>query len=323
MKLFTFALCISIFSLNACTTLQKKTAQPMVHKQPIVQKSMQPRSERSLYLGAQTAIRNGQSILAIQFLEVLIAQHDSINKKENHLSDLPPILQLADLLLKSNRPKDALKYLQAPVQLTKLSKDNSAEQKDLHLMYARSLAGVKEYNAALDSLIKLLNQHPDFTLARHLQITLYIYTKQFSLAHVAINIAIQRQDTPRLRQFQADVFAREGKFQKASKSLKKMHALNPKDDTAILLLSQLEIQQKHLDKAEKILRDFSQKNPSSLRTQHALARLLIQSKQPQEAILIYKQMLSSLPESAEIQSALGLLYYQQQQFKEAAEHFHK
>ena len=321
MKLLIFALCISIVSLNACTTLQKKTAQPMVHKQPVVQEPTQPRSERSLYLGAQTAMRNGQITLAIEFLEALVTQRN--HEKESNLVDLTPILQLTDLLLKSNRPKDALKYLQAPVRLTKLSKDNSAEQKDLYLMYARSLAGVKEYNKALDSLIKLLNQHPAFMPARHLQITLYIHTKQFALAHVAINIAIQQQDTPRLRQFQADVFARQGKFQKAFNSLKKMHALNPKDDTAILLLSQLEIQQKHPDKAEKILRDFSKKNPSSLRVQHALARFLIQSKRPQEAIVIYKRMLLSLPESAEIQSALGLLYYQQQQFKEAAEHFHK
>ncbi|MDQ6968017.1 MAG: tetratricopeptide repeat protein [Mariprofundaceae bacterium] len=268
-------------------------------------------------------MRNGQSGLAIQFLEALISQHERANEKKGNLSDLIPTLQLADLLLKSNRPNEALQYLQALVQLTSISKDNSVEQKNLFIMYARSLAGSKKYSNALDFLAKLINLHPSFMLAHDLQITLFIQTKQLALAHIAINIAIQQQDTPMLRQFQADVFTRQGKFQEASNSLKKMHALNPNDDTAILLLSQLEIQQKHLDKAENILRDFNNSNPSSLRVQHALARLLIESKRPQEAILIYKQMLQSLPESAEIQSALGLLYYQQQDFKKSANQFNK
>jgi len=320
MKLFTFVLFISILGLNACSSLQKNTAEPIIHKQTATQ-TMQPRSKRSLYLGAQTAMRNGQPILAIQFLEALVAQQGGANEKESALNDLRPTLQLADLLLKSNRSNEALKYLQTPIQLTTINKKNSVEQKSLYVMYARSLAGTKQYNSALDALTMLLSQHPSFVPARDLQITLFILTKQFSLAHIAINTAIQQQDTAMLRQFQADVFTREGKFQKAANSLKKMHAFNPKDDTAILLLSQLEMQQQHIDKAEKILRDFNKLNPSSLRVQHALARLLIQSQRPQEAILIYKQMLQSLPNSAEIQSALGLLYYQRQQFQESANQF--
>lgn len=319
MKLFTFVLCISILSLTACSPLQKKAPQPTIHK-PAAAQAAQPRSERSLYLGAQTAMRNGQPALAIQFLEVLVGQQSSTNEEK---SDLRPILQLTDLLLKSNRPDKAQQYLQTPVQLIPISTENNPEQKNLLLLYARSLAGNKQYSNALDFLAKLLNQHPSFIPARHLQITLFIHTKQFALAHIAINIAIQQQDAPRLRQFQADVFTREGKFQKASNSLKKMHALNPKDDTAILLLSQLAMQQKKLKKAEKILRAFNNQNPSSLRVQHALARLLIQTKRPQEAILIYNQMLQSLPGSAEVQSALGVLYYQQQQFQESANHFNK
>jgi len=320
MKLFTLALFISILGLNACSSIQKNTIEPAFHK-PAATQTMQPRSKRSLYLGAQTAMRNGQPTLAIQFLEALVAQQGSADEKESVLSDLRPILQLSDLLLKSNRPNEALKYLQTPVRLTNISQKNTAEQKNLYVMYARSLVGTKQYSDALDTLTKLLSQHPSFIPARHLQITLFILTQQFSLAHIAIDTAIQQQDTAMLRQFQADVFTREGKFQKAANSLKKMQAFNPKDDTAILLLSQLEMQQKHLDKAEKILRDFNKLNPSSLRVQHALARLFIQSQRPQEAILIYKQMLQSLPNSAEVQSALGLLYYQRQQFQESANQF--
>ena len=321
MKLLSFLFCISTLSLGACTSLQKNTSEPIIDKQPEPQ-VLQPRSNRSLYLGAQTAMRNGQPTLAIQFLEALLAQHDSTNNK-NNLNDLHPILQLTDLLSKSNRSSEALKYLQTPIKLTTISKENSAEQKNLYLIYARSLAGNQQYNDAIDFLTKLLNQHPSFIPARHLQITLFILTKQFSLAHIAINIAIQEQDTARLRQFQADVFTREGKFQSASDSLRKMHALNPKDDTAILLLSQLAVQQNKLDKAEKILRNFIKLNPSSLRAQHALAQLFIQAKRPKEAILIYKKMLQTLPGNAEIQSALGFLYYQQQAFQESANHFKK
>lgn len=320
MKLLTFILSISILGLSACSSIQKNTDEPTIHK-PEAAESMPPRSKRSLYLGAQTAMRNGQPILATQFLEALIAQQTNTDDKKSILGDLRPTLQLADLLLKSNRSDEALKYLQPPVQLITINKENSTEQKSLYVLYARSLIGTKQYSDALDALTKLLSQHPNFIPARHLQITLFTHTQQLSLAHIAINTAIQQQDTARLRQFQADVFTREGKFQKASDSLKKMHAFNPKDDTAILLLSQLEIQQKHLDKAEKILRDFNKLNPSSLRVQHALARLLIQSQRPQEAILIYKQMLQSLPDSAEIQSALGLLYYQKKQFQDSANQF--
>ncbi|MBL4760147.1 MAG: tetratricopeptide repeat protein [Mariprofundaceae bacterium] len=317
MKLFIVALYISILSLSACNSLQKNTAQPVIHKQVVAQ-TTQPRSERSLYLGAQTAMRNGQPLLAIQFLKALLSQHSSSGE-----NSLRPKLQLADLLLKSNHPNEALQYLQEAVQQTAINKENSPEQKSLYLMYARSLAGAQKYSDALDFLAKVLNQHPDFIVARHLQITLFVLTEQLPLAHIAINIAIQQHDSAKLHQFQADVFSREGKFQKASQSLKKMHALNPKDDTAILLLSQLELQQNHLDKAESILRDFNKLNPASLRVQHALARLLIQSKHPQEATVIYKQMLKSLPQSAEIQSALGLLYYQEKQFQKSADQFAK
>ncbi len=320
MKLFTFLFLICILVLNACSSLQKNTSKTTAHK-PAATQDMQPRSKRSLYLGAQTAMHNGQPMLAIQFLEALLAQQGRTNEKENILSDLRPTLQLADLLLKSNLSNQALQYLQTPIQLTTINKENSAEQKNLYVMYARSLADTEQYSNALDALTKLLSQHPSFIPARHLQITLFIHTKQLSLAHIAINTAIQQQDSASLRQFQADVFVREGKLQKAANSLQKMHAFNPKDDAAILLLSQLEMQQKHLDKAEKILRDFNKLNPSSLRVQHALARLLIQSQRPREASLIYKKMLQSLPESAEIQSALGLLYYQNKQFQESANQF--
>ncbi len=322
MKLFTFALSIGILSLSACSALQKNTVNPAVHKQTTTQ-NIQHRSERSLYLAAQAAMRDGQPALAIQFLTSLANQQGRTNKESNNLVNLRPILQLSDLLLKSNHPNEALQYLQTPIRLIPISKENSPEQKQLYVMYARSLAAVKRFNDALDFLTKLLNQHPSFTLARNLQITLFIHTKQFSLAHMVIHAAIKQHDTTALRQFQADVFAREGKFKKASDSLKKMHALNPEDATATLLLSQLEMQQGHIDKAEQILRDFNKLNPLNLRVQHALARFLVQSKRPQEAILIYKKMVQLLPENAEIQSALGLLYYQQRQFQKSANQFDK
>jgi len=318
MKLLLASLYITILSLGACSSLPKSTTTPTVHKQHVVTPVTQPRSERSLYLGAQTAMRNGQPLLAIQFLKALLNQyHDSSE------INLRPKLQLADLLLKSNRPNEALQHLQDTAKQVVINKSNSPEEKDFFLMYARSLAGAQRYDDAIDFLTDVLNQHPDFIIARHLQITLFILTKQLPLADIAINIAIQQHDTAKLRQFQADVFSRQGKFKQATRSLKKMHALNPKDDTAILLLSQLELQQKHLKKAESILRDFNKSNPTSLRVQHALARLLIQSNHPQEAIIIYKQMLKSLSQSAEIQSALGLLYYQEKQFKESADQFSK
>jgi len=315
MKLFILAL-YTILSLSACTPLHKNTVQPSLTHQQAAPQTIQPRSERSLYLGAQTAMRNGQPSLAIQFLKALLTQH--ANEQENQLR---PRLQLADLLLKSNHPEKALQYIQPAIQQAHMGTTSSKEQNDLFLTYARSLIGVKEYNKALDFLATLLNQQPDFITARHLQITLFIYTQQFSLAHIAITIAIKQHDTPKLRQFQADAFTREGKFQKAAFSLQKMQQLNPNDDTAILLLSQLELQQKHTAKAAKILRNFNTRHPTSLRVQHALARLLIQSKQPQEAIVIYKQMLQNLPNSAEVQSSLGLLYYQQKQFNESEHQF--
>jgi len=318
MKLFLAILyTLTISSLTACSSLPKHTETTTIHKQAAHTPAIQPRSERSLYLGAQTAMRNGEPLLAIQFLKALLKQYNKDN------TNLRPKLQLADLLLKSNHPDEALQYLQDAAKQVAINKSNSPEEKELFLMYARSLAGAQHYDDAIDFLTDVLNQHPDFSVARHLQITLFILTKQLPLAHIAINIAIQQHDSAKLRQFQADVFTRQGKFKQAARSLKKMQAFNPTDDTAILLRSQLELQQKHLEKAEDILRKFNKSNPTSLRVQHALARLLIQSKRPHEAITIYQQMLKSLPQSAEIQSALGLLYYQSKQFQKSAEQFNK
>ena len=122
MKLFIVVLYISILSLSACSSLSKNTPQPaIIHKQEVTQ-SVQPRSERSLYLGAQTAMRNGQPLLAIQFLKALLSQQNSSNK-----NNLKPKLQLADLLLKSNHPNQALQYLQKPIQHATINKENSPD----------------------------------------------------------------------------------------------------------------------------------------------------------------------------------------------------
>jgi len=304
--------------LSACSPLQKDITAPAIQKKA-AEKSILPRSERSLYLASQAAMYNGQTELAVQFLAALLNQSSQANDADT----LTPTLQLADLLLQNNQANQALQYLQKQIKSHPIAKDNTAAEKNLHIMYARSLAGTKQFNEALETLLKLLNQHPDLTPARRLQITLFTHTKQFSLAHIAINTAIKIQDSPALRQIEADIFSRQGKFDSAIKSLEKMYDLNPASDTAILLISQIHIQQGQLDKAEKVLRKFSKKMPKSLRIKHALARLLIQTKRPEKAILIYQNMIQALPENTEIISALGLLYYQQQLFEDSVAQFTK
>ncbi|MDQ6954483.1 MAG: tetratricopeptide repeat protein [Mariprofundaceae bacterium] len=308
----------TVLILNACVPLKKHDIKPPNNKQPVAE-TMQDRSERSLYLTAQAAKRDGQQALAIQLLSILISQNT-----EGHVKDTAkPALELAELLLNNNRASEALPYLQPLIQQASVSNFPPKEQKNLHLMYARSLAASNQINHAQDSLLRLLNQYPKFMLARYLQIELFTHTNQLALAHMAIDIAIAIQDNPTLRQFQADVFSREGKLENARKSLEKMLQLNPKNDTAILLLSQFEIQQGHSDQAEKILRAFIQENPENLRVQHNLARLLIQLKHPEKAILVYENMSNALPGSSDIASALGLLYYQLGDFQNSSKQFKK
>jgi len=271
---------------------------------------------RFLYLAAQAALQNGQSSLAIQFLTAFVEHPETLPT-----DTLNPRIQLAELWLANHQASKSLEILKTLITEHPITQDNSDEQKALHTLYARVLASTQKPKDALDHLTRLLSQHPDYLLARHLQISLFIQTQQLELAEIAVNTAIQRHDTAELRQYQADIFARQNHFDKALKSLKKMQTFNPDDETPALLQSDLERKRGHLLEAELVLRNFMRSHPSSLRVQNALGRILIQTNRHDEAIIIYKQLTQDLPNTSEIFSTLGMLYYQQQQFKDAEQQF--
>jgi predicted Zn-dependent protease len=319
----TLLICTLTLYLSGCSSLAHKVnSQPQ--QQPTQKESAAPskqsNSKRFLYLAADTAAHNGQQALAIQLFTSLVKQLNT-SKNKDDLASISPRLKLATLLLQNKQAKQALEYIKPLIDRHPIATTNSVEEKNLYTFYARILANLNQQNNALDVLTQLLAQHPDFSLARKLQIALFIQTKQFNLATMAIDTTIKRKDSAFLRQLQADIYAREGKFKKAKKSLEHMQSLNPEDETPALLQSQLYLQQHKIAEAEQVLRAFISSHKDNLRTRHTLARLLIQNNRPKEAIQIYKSMALDLPESAEILSALGSLYYQQQQFELARKQF--
>lgn len=274
------------------------------------------RNPRFLYLAAQAALQNGQSSLAIQFLTAFL-EHSETSQADT----LNPRIQLAELWLANHQASKSLEILQPLIRAYPIAKHNTDEQKALHTLYARVLASTQKPNDALDYLTRFLSQHPDYLLARHLQISLFIQTQQLELAEIAVNTAIQRHDAAMLRQYQADIFARQNRFEKALQSLKKMQAFDVDDEMPALLQSDLELKRGRTLEAELVLRSFIRTHPAALRVQNALGRLLIQTNRHDEAIIIYTQLTQALPNNAEVFSALGMLYYQQQQFKDAEKQF--
>ncbi|MDX8398175.1 MAG: tetratricopeptide repeat protein [Mariprofundaceae bacterium] len=306
--------------LNACVPAKHTTLAGSISRDKATAAPINQRSSSFLYLAARAAIYDKQINLAQQFLSVLVKRLDQPNLENSNDSFLPRI-ELIKLLLQTKQSNIALQQITPLIKHFPILTNSHKDIQELHLLYARTLAANSQTSNALDHLTKLLNLHPNFERASQLQISLYIFNKQFDLAHIATNTAIKNLETARLHQYQAEIYTKQGKFKQALKSLKNMQKLAPNSSTPILLQSQLAIQQQHLTQAEEVLRQGMMSLPKAWNIQVTLARLLSQTNRRQEAIVLYQKLNKNISANPEIKSALGMIYYQQKDFKLALKQF--
>jgi tetratricopeptide (TPR) repeat protein len=298
--------------LSACTTAGKVVpAQKSISKTP---SSLSQMSEDFLYLAAQDALRHGQRELAIQFLTPLV-------EKQPQESVLR--LQLAELLLRTNRIEQATIHIDAVLGDSKALSATNAEEAYPFILQARAMAISGETDEALNILSTLLATQPDLTSARMIHITLLAGLKRLDEAHLSINEAIRSNEVLEIRKIQADLFIRQNRTDDAIKALEAMQKLDADDETSLLLLHQIALQQGNNVRAEQLLRNYIETNPQAIHTRNALGRFLLQSGRTREAITIYQGLVRDTGGNKEALSALGLLYYQLKDYENAASQFQK
>lgn len=298
--------------LAACTTTGgKQTASPAPSLPPPALDQM---NEKFLYLAAQDAIRQGNTELAARFLRALTQKEPDARL---------PRLQLADLLLRMDQYDAALKHIDKAMEGLDINNVRSDEDAEPFLLYTRILAGMDRREQALDMLDTLLTRQPELLEARLLQVRLLASMGRNYEAYQAIRDGIRIKDAPALRSIHADLLIRDGKPAAAEKELKTLLKMAPDEESAVLTLSRLALQQRNTAKAEMILKEFIATHPRAMLSRNALGRILVQNGRLAEAIEIYRDLVRDTGNDAEIASALGLLYYQNQQFDMAAEQFRK
>lgn len=271
-------------------------------------------NEGFLYLAAQDAMRQGRQELAIQFLDALI--------KRNPGARMPRI-QLADLLIRSNRAKQASIHIDALIGDSKPGSARTADDAEPFILRAKALAISGNPDEAVNLLSTLLIHQPRLLEARLLHVSLLANMNRLDEAHRSINTGNHLEETPELRKIEADLLIRQNRLDDAVGVLMAMQKLNMDDETPTLLLSQIAQQRNDSGKAEQILREHIKQRPASIHVRNALGRLLVQSGRTQEAINIYKGLVRDTGGTSEARSTLGLLYYQDRDFEHASEQFRK
>jgi tetratricopeptide (TPR) repeat protein len=298
--------------LTACTTAGKTTpAQRGVSESST---SLSQMSEQFLYLAAQDALRHGQQGLAIRFLTPLV---------EKQPQERVPRLQLAELLLRTKQVEQATIHINAVLGESKPLSATNAEQAYPFILQARALAISGETDKALNILSTLLATQPELTSARMIHITLLAGLKRLDEAHLSINEAIRSNEVSEIRKIQADLFIRQNRSDDAIKALEAMQKLDTTDETPLLLLHQIALQQGNKARAEQLLRNYIETNPQAILARNALGRFLLQSGRAREAITIYQGLVRDTGGNREALSALGLLYYQLKDYENAASQFQK
>ncbi|HXH71918.1 MAG TPA: tetratricopeptide repeat protein [Mariprofundaceae bacterium] len=296
-------LLLAAITLSACAQhapVESSAAAPKSTAVPISE--MDP---GFLYLAAQNALNQGNTDLAIRLLQALVAKDPEAVK---------PRIQLVELLLGRGQPAAAGKVIDELLA----HKDLEASKRDeVMLLHARYLAVTGKPEEALVSLQKYLDHHPTDADARRLQAQLLVSVNRLKEAQAAIDKAIRAGDSADLRLIQAQLFMQDHNLAGAKEALKQMRKLAPDDDTPVLMLSQIALQQKQPEVAESLLRDFLASHRDAWRVSNALGRILVQQGRIDDAIVVYRDLVNRTGGEPEIVKALGLLYLQQRNYKEA------
>jgi len=331
--LYVFLLC----GLSACATLEKNSStsnsSPAIQKQTVSKsphaikvakhqaEDLTRYSARFLYMGAQTALQEQQPNLARQFLEALNQKLNASNDPSEKFS-IEPRLQLIQQWLRINQVAKSETLLHNLMQHHDLLlHEQRSDVLRLYTLYARVLLAADKEEDASDVLTRVLSVAPDFLPARDLQIALFMKKKQWDLAHIAIQAAIQRHDTAALRKLNAEVFVHEKKYTQALASLKHMQHFLPNHAGVALLQSEVAYKSGDKKAAKAYLQSFLTSHPKNLQVKNRLAALYIQSGDYMKATHLFQELSNQMPKSAEVASSLGVLFYQQKQMKQAAHYF--
>ena len=303
---------VTLLTLAGCTGKFLSPAATTAQARGTTSTKLPDMNEGFLYLAAQDAMRQGQQELAIQFLSALVKKNPDA---------VAPRMQLAELLLRSNRADQASEHIDILIGDSTPASAATPEEAQPHILRARALAISGNVDEALDILSTLLAQQPTLAQARILHISFLVSMKRINDAHQSINTGLRHEETPELRKIEADLLIRQNRLDEAIRVLKAMQKLDVNDETPTLLLSQIAMQQQKVHKAEKILRTYINQRPGAILVRNALGRLLVQSGRTKEAIDIYRGLVRDTGGTAEALSTLGLLYYQNREFELAAKQF--
>jgi len=306
-KIFLLLLCAL---LSACAG--KSTGGIEEPSDPV--QLLSQRNEDFLYLSAQDSIRQGQIQLAIQFLKALV--------KKNPDKAMPR-LQLADMLLRSSQPAEAMKYLSAIIGNSTPKSVLTDDQLDAHILRARALAMSGHYEEASDVLSSLLIRHPELVDTRVMLVSILAVQNRIDEAHFVIAQGLKLEKAAELYKADADLYIRQNRLDKAARALESMLKVDPDNDTAVILLSQIAEKNNDHAQSEQLLRDFLEKHPEALLVRNALGRILVNSGRIPEAIGIYKSIVRDTGGTPEAMSALGLLYFETEQYENAVEQLSK
>ena len=307
----TSLLCAAL--LTACTLQKPSQESASVNSEAAKtkqQQQIQQMDPQFLYLAAQNALKDGNRALAVEFLTGLV---------EKDPQAIEPHIQLTGLLLQLGKSEAAEKHIE--VLLNKQVKKDDLEK--LLLTQARLKVSKNQQDEALLLLQKLFIENPANLPGRDLQARILSGQKRYREALTAINDAILVDELPEFRLLQAQLLLKQKESKAAVIALQRMRLLAPENDTPVLLLSTIALQDKDSAKAESLLRDFLNAQPQAIRVGHTLGKLLIQENRVAEAIIIYRDLVNQSGQNAEIMKTLGMLYFRYKDFEKSEATFRK
>ncbi|HXH64679.1 MAG TPA: tetratricopeptide repeat protein [Mariprofundaceae bacterium] len=296
-------------ALTGCAGMTAPSQAASNPKPPKQSQSLEEMDAGFLYLAAQDAIQRNQPELAARFLMALVAKEPTA---------IEPRMELAELYIHLNQPKSALQQIEALRANPGLSDEMRIH---VNMLYARTLFGSGKIDEAIAALSKLVDTYPDQIAARQILVQWLAGSGRMDEAMAVVQAGIKHEDSPDLRQLEAQLYMQQGNLAKARKALLRMRTLAPDDNVPVLMLSAIAIQMHKPAEAETLLRDYLQGHPDDLQIGNMLGRLLVQQGRIKEAIDIYEQISQQTGGEPDVLIALGLLYFQQGNYAAAAKQF--
>ncbi|MDX8393817.1 MAG: tetratricopeptide repeat protein [Mariprofundales bacterium] len=308
-------LVLLLLFFTACTTSTKKT-HDTIYQKDIESSSITDNqataqampdltklSSDFLYLSAQSALAEGNGVLAIKFLEALVKREPLV---------LEPRLQLIDLLMHDQQNEQAL--LQLDDIMSQADSSLSDKQTiELNLMRVRLLVSQKKFAKALDLLTNITIKYPNEEIIQLYHVRLLAEMQRPKDALAVLDNLLKTHDSDVNSLLQARLLLM---LERDDEADKKLHDLQHLPQAA-LLQSELAARRQDWVKAENILRHFLKNYPANADISNTLAKMMIEQHRLHDAINIYDKMAQQLGSPVEIMQMLGLLHLQVGQYRQA------